>query len=98
MASVDLQAYQAAFDGKDEEAKALVKLGANVNMVIIGAADSKNKELHWWAYENGGCFLFSFQTNVPRGVFQHKFCEAQNHNLSMVKGPGDVAKGIFIKN
>ena len=91
--SIDSQAYVAALEGKEEEARALVKLGANINCVIMGASDGKHKKLQQWAFENGACFVFSFQSSSTESIVQHKY----GKNLSMLRGPGDVPKGTFIK-
>jgi hypothetical protein len=88
------QVYNAALEGKEEEVKLLVKSGADINMAIMGAADGKQKQLQQWAFENGACILFSFQTSIPGSIVTHKY----GKNLSMIKGPGEIAKGTFLKS
>jgi len=50
------------------------------------------KTIGKWAMENGGCFLWSF----TQGAKQSKFSVLKyNKNISMLKGPGEVARGTF---
>ncbi len=86
--------YQAAFEGREDDAKFLVKNGGDINMVIMGASDGKHRNLQQWAFENGACILFSFKTSTESSIIEHRYPK----NLSMIRGPGEVSKGTFIKS
>jgi hypothetical protein len=61
-------------------------------MIIMGAADGKNKEIQQWALEQGACLLFSFSNHYTKNTVT---VSKYSKNLSML---GEVLKGTFIKN
>ena len=71
-------------------------------MALIGAADGKqkiedgvlsnHKEILQWAFEKGACLLFSFKHEPYRPVSN---VSHYSHNVSMLRGPGEVSKGTF---
>lgn len=92
--SLDMQVYNAAKDGQFDEVKQLVNLKADINMVIMGAYDGKQKEIWQWALDNGACLLWGFQQEPHRSRLS---AMKYNKNISMLKGPGEVARGVFKK-
>ena len=92
--SNDIKVYNAAKEGNFDEVKRLVKIKADINMVIMGAYDGKQKEIWQWALENGACLLWGFQQEAHQSrVFVMKY----NKNISMLRGPGEVSRGTFKK-
>ena len=90
--SYDTQVYNAAKEGNFTEVKRLVAMKADINMVIMGASDGKQKEIQQWAFENGACLLWGFQQEQHRPKVQ---VMKYNKNISMLRGPGEVARGTF---
>jgi hypothetical protein len=63
-----------------------------VQMAIIGAAESKQTSIVFWALEHGACLLFALQQgSTAHSIVSHNYSK----RLSMLKGPGEVLKGTF---
>jgi hypothetical protein len=92
---LDLQLWISAKEGDVKRCGSLWRSGGNINMAIMGACDcpdSTTRELiQNWAWHNGACILFSIQQTHENLVEGMKY----NKNISMLRGPGDVAKGTF---
>jgi len=71
----------------------LVKQNASIDMVLIGAHDGKHSDLCWWAIERGACLLWTIQQLQETSISISKY----NKNISMLKGPGEVTRGTFLK-
>lgn len=96
--SIDSQMFTAAKEGKLSLVVSLHKKGGNVNSAIMGASEGdrtpEKREILNWAFDNGACLLFSFYQ--PKNNVEYE--RTHNHffsRVSMLKGPGDVAKGSF---
>ena len=104
--SVDKQLYNAAAESSFDEVKKLHAAGGNINMVIMGCFDGPcnpdgskgpcSKEIYQYSLENGACILFGCRDPVDQ---QHKDTQTKPNSfftrISMLKGPGEVAKGTF---
>lgn len=86
---VETQMLVAATAGDLIKCKELFGRGACIHLAVIGASNGKQKEVGFWALENGGCFIFSFQ---------HTATAKTAKSMSMLKGPGEVKRGTFKKD
>ena len=94
--SVDLRAWHAGAQGDVGECEALVGQCANVNMVLMGAAkcpDRTVKEvLIKYALAKGACMVFAWQFERNQVTVEGM---QYSRNITMRRGPGDVARGTF---
>lgn len=96
--SVDKQLYCAAFSGDFDECVRLWKSGANINMAIMGASDPEeqsgaHKTIQKWSFENGAHLIFGMKHQQP--TIAPGKSDSFFSRISMLRGPGDVAKGSF---
>lgn len=88
----DQKVYDYAKEGDFDEVKELVQLGADINMVMMGASEGKHGQICYWALLNGACMLWGIKQEPQRNkVSVMKY----NKSISMLKGPGEVARGTF---
>ena len=92
---VDLKAdinmvIMGAEDGKQE----IMDTTDEKQKEIMRASIEKQKEIKEWAFKNGACFLFGFQSQSHQAIAS---VMKYNKNISMLKGPGDVPRGTFKK-
>ncbi len=92
---LDLQLWFSAKDGDAKLCESLRQSGANINMAIMGVCECQDvaarKFIGDWALDKGACLLFAIQQKHEGLVEGMKY----NKNLSMLRGPGDIAKGTF---
>jgi hypothetical protein len=102
--SYEQRAYEAGLAGDEQLCKEMLAksddqrqqaLTTLATMMIMGSSKAKNQKLAWWCFENGACYLFGFHHEQTNPVV---FGERYSHNLSMLKGPGEVPKGTFHEN
>lgn len=93
--SIHSLVYELAKNNQFEELKEKVEKGADINMVIMGASDGKNKDICQWAFQNGACLLFSYTQSIQETA---TIVSKYSKNISMLKGPGEVSKGTFKKD
>lgn len=67
---INVRVRKAAFDGDLEEVKNLVKLGASIDVALIGATHTKphKQAVKWWCLENGASALWAIDHNPPRKI------------------------------
>lgn len=88
----DVHIREAAQAGDFETVKQLFSRGASVDMALIGASATKQKHIQQWSIENGASVLWSFDQEPPKC---HVSALKYSKNVSMLRGPGEVAKGTF---
>ncbi len=87
---IDLEAYEAAKKMDMDEIKRCVKANADLNMIIMGAADGEHDKLVWQAFRDGACLLFSIQHGKLVSSVQ---ISKYGKNISMHKVDGARLKG-----
>lgn len=102
--TIHTQIYRAAQAGNFPLVKELHKKGGDINSVLMGATDGKRMpdgkrskecvEIMSWALDNKACYLFGF-TQPEKTYTLDKSNNSFFSRVSMLKGPGDVAKGSF---
>lgn len=96
--SIHIQLLNAARDGNFELVKELHKKGGDINCAIMGPPEAgrtnEHKKILAYAFDNKACILFSFkqpESNIQYDRSSNSFFS----RVSMLRGPGDVAKGSF---
>lgn len=102
---LDQLVYDLAEEGNLEEVTRIVKAGGNIQMAMMGAgalleyegkekAEKKKDALAivWWGLAHGGAFLWTFTQGTKANKF---FTMKYNKNISMLREPGEVARGTF---
>ncbi len=109
---MDTEVYELAKNKQFEKVKAKVALGANINMVIMGAADgqqdekSAKKDHHDDSKSDGKYGEILHWSLINGACLVFSFTQSStpsptlvskySKNLSMLRGPGEVPRGTFL--
>lgn len=97
----EVRAFELAREGKLSELQELFSKVGNgwsrqyfLDMAIMGAHEGKKEPEYMWAWKNGASLLWGIQ-QPKRDILVRDREHTYPKNLSMLRGPGEVAKGTF---